>query len=276
MIAKKVKRVLRQHQFWLLPALLIISFLVIRPQLAGLDQQLKMQAAKLVAPLLHWQQRVVANWRNRTQRQPNVSALQQTIQTLQQQVDQLQQENIELKASQKYLTDVQELLDFRQRYQLTQAIPAQVIMKNLSDGEHYFYLDRGAQHGVQVNTVAIDHHRLVGRVSVVYPTYSKLVLVTDRACKVAAYCVNARVAGLWQGQNRLDSAALKHIDHLQELINGDLVISSGEGMIFPQGFALGTIKEFSRQGVDYDVAVEPAVDLKRLQYCLLLKTDVKN
>ena len=270
MIAKKMQRLLKQHLFWLIPVSLGLALIGLRTQLGHFDQQVKIQLAQCVAPLLRWQHQLVTKFQQVTDLPAEPVHLQQELTALKQQVDQLTAENISLKATQKYFNDIQELLEFRQRYNLTHAIPAQIIMKHLADTEHYFYLDRGTVHGVQVNTVAVDHNRLVGRVTAVYPTYSKLALVTDRACKIAAYCVATQVAGLSQGLNRLDYLALKHIDHLQELVNGDAVLSSGEGLIFPQGFAICTVKEFSRQGVDYEVLVEPAVDLQNLQYCLLL------
>ena len=50
-----------------------------------------------------------------------------------------------------------------------------------------------------------------------------------------------------------------------------MVLSSGEGMIFPKGFGLGRIKDIEHDGYTARVAVTPLVDLKTIDYCCLIE-----
>ncbi len=263
------------------PLILLIFFLVARYKITDFDQLFKAQVSGLTGPIIQWQNNLMAKLTNSdfsaTNNSSNnlksshkiITQLAAANQQLEQKLALLLQENIELKATYKYMDDIGELLEFKKQYNFTTAIPAQIIFKNFSSAEQFFYLNRGAEQGVILNMVAFYDNCIIGRISAVYPTYSKLILITDKSCKIAAYCSQSRVAGVFHGLNNIKQATLKHVHHMFELINGDLVLSSGEGLIFPQGFALGVIKEFSCQGVDYDVLIEPVIDLDKLKYCLL-------
>lgn len=262
------------------PLILLIIFLFARSKITNFDQQLKNQVSEFTSTIIQWQNYLVIKLTNRDLDNLNHSdtsnhnskiilQLNSTNQQLEQKIALLLQENIALKATNKYLDDIGELLEFKAQYNFAHAIPAQIIFKNFSNAEQFFYLNRGAQHGVILNMVAFYDNCIIGRISAVYPTYSKLILITDKSCKIAAYCSQSRTTGVFHGLNNIKQATLKHVHHMFELINGDLVLSSGEGLIFPQGFALGVIKEFSCQGVDYDVLIEPVIDLDKLKYCLL-------
>lgn len=52
---------------------------------------------------------------------------------------------------------------------------------------------------------------------------------------------------------------------------GDLVLSSGEGLIFPRGFALGNVKHYQVNGLLHDVIVEPLINLETINYCYVIQ-----
>jgi cell shape-determining protein MreC len=54
----------------------------------------------------------------------------------------------------------------------------------------------------------------------------------------------------------------------------DLVLSSGQGLIFPEGFCLGRIKqhELKEKELYHKVVLEPLVNLQTVGFCLLLKS----
>lgn len=260
------------------PLILLIFFLLARFRITDFDPLFKTQVSNITGPIIQWQNNLITKLTSQDSSTTNnslkhshkiISQLTADKQQLEQKLAQLLQENIALKATLKYTDDLSELLEFKKQYNFTYAIPAQIIFKNFSNAEQFFYLNRGTQQGVTLNMVAFYDNCIIGRISAVYANYSKLILITDKACKIAAYCSQSRVAGVFHGLNNIKRATLKHVHHMFELINGDLVLSSGEGLIFPQGFALGVIKEFSCQDVDYDILIEPVIELDKLKYCLL-------
>lgn len=199
-----------------------------------------------------------------------------TIDELQASLDGLREENralmsqlIEQQASTHYMHGIEELCAFKKRYHLDRALCTQILSKTFSEQGHSFLVDAGSVHGVEVDMIALYNNVLLGRVEQVYPYYSKVIAISDRACKVAAYCVTTGATGIHEGCNR-GTTLLSHISHLEKVNKDDLVISSGQGLIFPQGFALGRIADITCNGLFYTITVAPLLTVSDLSYCMLL------
>lgn len=199
------------------------------------------------------------------------SVLERSLQNLRKKYYDLVENNIHLESLLSYHEQTTELIDFKSRYDSEKMITAQVLLKHMDDVAQFFLLGKGAQHGVVQDMVAVYKNCLVGRVSQVYPLYSKVILITDKSCKVAAHCAKTKSFGIHVGINSTESTALQRVSHLCSVSEGDMVFSSGEGLIFPQGFALGKIKTASRNGIYFDVAVEPIMNMQEVGYCVLMQ-----
>lgn len=182
-------------------------------------------------------------------------------------------ENIKLHALLDYQKETSELIDFKKRYVLDKALISQVVTKHFSEQAHYFLIDAGSGKGVNPDMVAVYNNCLIGRVSEVYPLYSKVVLITDKSCKVAACCMKTKAYGIYQGTNNLSSGALTQVSHLSHIINEDMLLSTGEGLIFPKGFALGKINSYQVQGLFYTIITKPIVDMREIKYCQIIRHD---
>ena len=145
-------------------------------------------------------------------------------------------------------------------------------MKNISDKVNFFLVDVGSNRGAKQGMVAVYNNQLVGKVTEVYPLYSKVTLIIDRTCKVAAYCLVTKATGIHVGHNHDTRTKLDYVSRLTPTPQiGDLVISSGEGLVFPKGFALGCITEFTEEDLLYNISVRPLCDFHTLSDCYLLE-----
>jgi len=214
---------------------------------------------KLVDPVKIW-----------LQKKYTMQDLKAKLQLLQEEKEQLLAENITLHTSLSYLHATRELREFKQRYNYDTAQIAQVLVRHFSDQAHFFLIDKGSSHGIEPDMVVIHNNCLIGKVAAAYPWYSKVCLITDRLCKVAAYCSRTKANGIHEGINKDDHTALCYVSHLAHVDEGDLVISSGEGMVFPQGFALGRIVAKKQDGFHHQIHVEPLADLRNIRYCLIM------
>ncbi|HJM69140.1 MAG TPA: rod shape-determining protein MreC [Candidatus Babeliales bacterium] len=182
----------------------------------------------------------------------------------------LQSENIELQAALTLSKDIKELRKFRDRCYPKTGNIVQVVVKSFAPHEHSFLIDSGESDGVREDMVAVYKNCLVGRVTQVFPTYSKVLLLTDKSCTVAGYCFKTRATGIYGGEHE-DAARFKYVNHLQKVRQGDRIISSGQGVIYPAGLGLGTVKDVQPNGVSYDITVKPLIDLSQIDYCILLQ-----
>ena len=225
----------------------------------------------LVYPFLLVQNKIITPLKQLTQRRHNAAQLQLQLDELHQQYEQLQADYTVLAASKHFMEEIDELRAFKSRYDSAYKILTKVLVKRLSNQEQTFLVDAGSYHGVKRNMVAVYKNNLIGRVVQVLPLYSKVTLITDRTCKIAAQCHDSGTTGIYEGCNQLQCAALRHVSHLAELQKNDLVFSSGQGLIFPQGFALGRVSSFEKVDLHYKVNIKPLVDVRVLEYCYLME-----
>lgn len=191
---------------------------------------------------------------------------------LQQEREELLKENIELTGMREVWQNIQELVDFKKRYATDTCITANVILKNFSPQSHFFLIDAGSRRGITKDMVAVYKNCLIGRITEIYPFYSRVTLITDPECKVAALCPASQDQGIHQGCGELTKTHLTYVfdpdaNAEKRLKKGELVLSSGEGLVFPKGFGLGRIDRVDRENFHCLVTLEPLVDLKNITCC---------
>lgn len=184
-------------------------------------------------------------------------------------VFEIYQENIKLKASLKHLEKTKELLEFQKRYNLENSILVKILAKNFSDSENFFFVNKGYNQGVTKNMAAIFKTQLVGKVIEVYKNYSKILLITDSKCKISSYAHNTNAEGISVGLNQVNKCQMIYVNHLSKVEIGDLVLSNGQGLIFPEGFCLGKIIGYTTKDFYHQIDIEPLFDFKNLEYCFL-------
>ncbi|MBT4856481.1 rod shape-determining protein MreC [bacterium] len=206
-------------------------------------------------------------WRESKQ---NLQQLIQEKESLLLQCQNLQAENIELQGASYLNKSIKELREFRDRCYPKDGKIVQVVVKNFSPSEHSFLIGAGEREGVRPDMVVVHKNCLVGRVVEVLPYYSKVALITDKGCTVAGYCFKTRTTGIYNGTSS-DRARFDFVNHLQKIKEGDRIISSGQGVIYPQGLGLGTVEKVIPKGVSYEIIVKPLVDLSGIDYCILMQ-----
>jgi len=224
-------------------------------------------------PFIYIQHAVVHPVKRWFEKRNAVHELESLVRQHQEQSQALLGELIACKSEACFLEETQELREFNARYAQESAIVAQILVRNFSDESHFFLIDRGARAGLEVDMVVVFKNCLVGRIIAVYPWYSKVLLVTDRLCKVPALSVDNKARGIYMGSNSLTLSSFAYVSHLEKMEAGELLISSGEGLVFPKGFGLGIIKSFDVNNSDYTytTTVEPLIDLRTIDYCSVIK-----
>ena len=199
------------------------------------------------------------------------SDLVQSYETLQTAHEMLLEAFIKVRGSLHNYENSKELIDFQKRYDFDDAVIAKVLTKHISEQEHYCFINKGAQENVRENMVAFYKLQIIGRVSEVHDFYSKIVFITDKRSKVAAFSNESHAQGILTGTNKSNRCSLEYVSHLSTLEDQDLIFSSGEGLVFPEGFCLGKILSHSLEpkALNYTVEVEPLVDFSEIKFCLL-------
>lgn len=185
--------------------------------------------------------------------------------------EKLLEDYMKLQVTADLYDDIKELLDFKERYASDGARLVQIIERHMGQDEQYVLIDKGSRHGIHDRMVLVYKDMLVGRVYQVFPCYSKCILITDQRCKVGAYCAKTKAQGVTKGANYGDCIDLAHVSHLEAVEQDDIVISGGQGLIFPRGFGIVRITEFHKEDLLYQVSCRPLVDLQAITYCYVIE-----
>ena len=181
----------------------------------------------------------------------NSKNLSKTIEQLKENNETLLAENIQLKATLNYKNLSSDLLNFQKRYNLQSGIVAKILIKNFDTSQHYFWINKGEKDGVKKDMAAIYKFQLVGRTTEVYNHISKVLLISDSNCKIAAFTNENNAKGIVRGTNKKNFCELAYVSHLFKIQKGDFVLSSGKGLIFPEGFCLGKITNYETKEKSY-------------------------
>ena len=134
-------------------------------------------------------------------------------------------------------------------------------------------IDRGSSDGVRTGMPVASDSGVVGRVVGVSPAYAKVLLMIDYNSSIDAFVQRSRVRGILAGRSE-KKCVLKYVLKNDDLIRGDVMVTSGLGGVFPKGLPLGTVSRVRTTGHDVflEVEVTPAVDFNRLEEVLVILT----
>jgi rod shape-determining protein MreC len=198
---------------------------------------------------------------------------------LQTENDRLTLENVRLREQAIAGQQAEKLLTL-QRTVPFESVPAPVIARDPAGVLHSIVLGLGTDDGVKVGHVVLSDQGLVGRISEVGTNYSKVLLVTDSSSVVSALVQGSRATGIVRGQFG-DSLIMDWLLQTEPVKEGDVVITAGLGIgeelrsLYPKGLVIGTIAQVqTAEAAAYNRAIiTPAVDLRRLEHVLVVKTN---
>ncbi|VAX25331.1 Rod shape-determining protein MreC [hydrothermal vent metagenome] len=134
-------------------------------------------------------------------------------------------------------------------------------------------INKGAGDGLAEGMPVITHRGLVGRVVRVSGSASKALMITDVRSAVDAVVQETRGQLVASGSN-LPTLEVRYLSVGADVTEGERVISSGLGGVFPKGLLVGSLTNIKKEGdsLFLSARLEPAVDLDRIEEVLVLKS----
>ena len=195
---------------------------------------------------------------------------------LHEQVDRLTLENVQLR-EQAFAAQQAARLAATANALPYKTVQAPVVARDPSGLLHTIVLGAGARDGVYLDDIVISDTGVVGRVSEVGASYSKVLLVTDSGSAVSALVQGSRAAGIVRGQFG-DTLLMDWILQTETVKVGDTVITAGLAIgdqlrsLYPKGLVLGKVVEVTKgeTGTFQRAILVPAVDLRHLENVLVV------
>lgn len=147
--------------------------------------------------------------------------------------------------------------------------PAAVIMRDANDDFYSFTLDIGTSSGVSVNNPVITENGLAGWVYKADLTTCKVKTILSPDTKAGAVDKQSNDSGIISGSASLSDNNLTSLTKLEEnnkIKQGDMIVTSGTGGIYPGNLIIGKVKEIKFNSYDASryAVVEPYEDIRRI------------
>jgi len=192
---------------------------------------------------------------------------------LKSELDRLQEVQSENEAIRDENQQLQDELGFQNSITEYQTMSGHVIARNPDNWVDQITINRGSQGGVQMNMPVMSGNGLIGQISEVNLTSSKVTLLTNS--EETANQVSSEVSGTNEnGDSEVVHGLVSNYDPDEQMLvmtkitsdseisEGETVTTSGLGGAFPRGLVIGTVKQVTLddQGLTQRVYVEPAAD----------------
>ena len=133
-------------------------------------------------------------------------------------------------------------------------------------------LDKGEKSGIEKGMAVITPQGLIGKIYSVRDSFSDVLLLKDSNFSVAVRLQNSRREGVVSGAG-YDYCLLKYVPPEENVVKGDVVITSGFDGIFPEGLPVGVVSKVRKEGIEFFqyIEVKPFQSSDKLEDVIVLK-----
>ena len=173
----------------------------------------------------------------------------------------LEQENKELRR----------LLDAPVRQNMRKMVAELMAVDNTPYSQQ-IVVNKGAIDGVYLGQSILDERGIVGQVMEVGTTNSRVLLISDVTHSIPVRSIRNNSRFIASGSGAIDELYLTHVAHSADIREGDVLVSSGLGEVFPEGYPVAEVTQVIRDESRpfAQVTIAPQARLNRLKYLLLL------
>ena len=128
-------------------------------------------------------------------------------------------------------------------------LAAEIVNVQLSSLRQRLLIDRGAVNGVFKAQAVLDDRGLIGQTTHVGPWSAEVILITDPEHAVPVRIERTGLRTIAVGAGDASSLALPYLPANADIKSGDLLVTSGLGGVFPQGYPVARVTEVHRDAV---------------------------
>ncbi len=153
-----------------------------------------------------------------------------------------------------------------------QVLNAELLAVNLAPYEHIVVVNKGNRFGVNSHQPVLDGHGIVGQVVRTLPFSSEIMLITDPNHAIPVQVNRNGLRTIAIGSGRINRLNLPFLPNNADIKPGDLLVSSGLGGTFPQGYPVAVVDEFIVQPNKpfADIKATPKAKLDRSRELLIV------
>jgi rod shape-determining protein MreC len=168
------------------------------------------------------------------------------------------------------------LLGLQEKLPLT-TLSGEIIAREWGGWIRSLTVNRGRGDNVPRLSAVISPDGLIGRVVDVRPGASIVQVLTDPASTVGALVLRTRTPGIVEGDPRGTLRFKFMARDGASIQNGDVLVTAGQGGLFPRGIPIGTVRAIDNRGAAlfHYAELTPAVDFARVDEVLVVTGDTQ-
>lgn len=128
-----------------------------------------------------------------------------------------------------------------------QVLVAELLAMNSAPYEHIVVVNKGTRFGVHPQQPVLDANGVVGQVFRALPLTAEIMLITDPNHAIPVQVNRNGLLTIAVGSGQMNRLLLPFLPSNADIRPGDLLITSGLGGTFPQGYPVAVVDEFTTQ-----------------------------
>lgn len=156
-----------------------------------------------------------------------------------------------------------------------QVLVAELLSVNLVPYEHIMVVNKGSRFGVHEKQAVLDANGIVGQVIRSLPLSSEVMLITDPNHAIPVQINRNGLRTIAIGSGQLDRLNLPFLPNNADILPGDLLVTSGLGGTFPEGYPVAVVDNFTAQPNKpfANIYATPKAKLDRIRELLVVWSD---
>ena len=152
---------------------------------------------------------------------------------------------------------------------------AEIMSVDMNPFRHKIVVNKGSSDDVYVGQALIDAQGVIGQVTHEQLYSAEALLITDVDHALPVELLRNQLRTIAVGTGDLEKLSLPFLPRNADVIEGDLLVTSGLGGTFPPGYPVGVIKEVTGESGQpfLSISATPAAALNRIREVLLIWPD---
>jgi rod shape-determining protein MreC len=128
-------------------------------------------------------------------------------------------------------------------------LAAEIVNLQMSSLRQRMLIDRGASNGVFKGQAVLDESGVIGQTTHVGPWSAEVILITDPEHALPVSIERTGLRTIAVGAGDASSLALPYLPSNADVHSGDLLVTSGLGGVFPEGYPVARVTEVHHDAV---------------------------
>ncbi len=190
-------------------------------------------------------------------------------------ITELKKENRDIESYISENNRLKNLLDLKETNFKLKTVAAKTVTRDYEKWYKGITINKGSRDGVKKGNPVITADGILGIVESVGVNWSKVTTIFDSESAIGARFTRTGDVGVVEGDielSQLGKCKIEYISGTASIINGDILVTSGLGDVYPEGLMIGKVSDVKLDAmgkIEYAV-VEPIVDFEKIYEVLVV------